>query len=49
MKEDLKAKVAVITGASMGLGRYLCQYFSGLGLKVAAAARSADKLKSLEQ
>ena len=49
MEESLKGKVALITGASQGLGRCLCEHLSSLGIKVAAVARSVDKLKTLEE
>ncbi len=46
--KDFKDKTAIITGASEGLGRYLCKYFAGMGFKVFGIARKKDKLKSLE-
>ncbi len=46
---ELKNKVVLITGASMGIGRFLCEHLSSQGLRVAAAARSVDKLKTLEE
>jgi len=49
MANSLEGKVALITGASMGLGSCLCEHLASLGIKVAAAARSVDKLKSLEE
>ena len=45
---DLKEKTAIVTGASEGLGRYLCTYFAGLGIKVLAIARNEEKLKALK-
>lgn len=39
---------AIITGASSGLGRGLALHFAKKGVRVFAAARRADKLKSLE-
>ena len=40
-------KVMMITGASRGLGRYLCQFFAKAGLKIAAIARNKDDLEEL--
>jgi len=48
MENNLRNKVALITGASRGIGRYLCEHLSELGIKVAAVARSVEKLKTLE-
>jgi 3-oxoacyl-[acyl-carrier protein] reductase len=44
---SLKDKVALVTGASQGIGRATALALSEAGAKVAAAARSADKLASL--
>jgi 3-oxoacyl-[acyl-carrier protein] reductase len=44
---SLKDKVALVTGASQGIGRATSVALSGAGAKVAVAARSADKLASL--
>lgn len=44
---SLKGKVALVTGASQGIGRATSLALSGAGAKVAVAARSADKLASL--
>jgi dehydrogenase/reductase SDR family protein 7B len=43
----LKDKVAIITGASSGIGLECAKYFSKKGMKLALAARSADKLNKL--
>ncbi|MFL5318080.1 MAG: SDR family NAD(P)-dependent oxidoreductase [Myxococcaceae bacterium] len=43
-----KYRNAIITGASSGLGRGLALWFAKQGVRVFAAARRADKLKSLE-
>ncbi|GAF04596.1 SDR family oxidoreductase [Saccharicrinis fermentans] len=42
-------KVVVITGASSGIGLALAKEFSSRGFKVVLAARSADKLKDVEE
>lgn len=44
-----KYRNAIITGASSGLGRELSLWFAKQGVRVFAAARRADKLKSLEE
>jgi len=43
----LKDKVALVTGASQGIGRVTALALGEAGAKVAAAARSTDKLVSL--
>jgi len=42
-------KVALITGASRGLGKYLATHFAKKNIKVAAIARSKDKLENLKE
>ncbi len=51
MKEEvgLNDKTMVVTGASGGLGRYLCTYFAKLGVRVFAIARNEEKLKDLKK
>jgi 3-oxoacyl-[acyl-carrier protein] reductase len=44
---SLKDKVALVTGASQGIGRATSLTLSEAGAKVAVAARSAEKLSSL--
>jgi 3-oxoacyl-[acyl-carrier protein] reductase len=44
---SLKDKVALVTGASQGIGRAISVALAGAGAKVAVAARTADKLASL--
>lgn len=44
---SLKDKVAIVTGASQGIGRATSLALAEAGAKVAVAARSADKLASL--
>lgn len=44
----LKNKVAVITGASSGIGRAIAKKLSKEGCHVALASRSVDKLKELQ-
>ena len=42
--EGLKGKVAVVTGASEGIGEAIVRRLAAEGLKVAALARRLDKL-----
>jgi 3-oxoacyl-[acyl-carrier protein] reductase len=46
---SLKDKVALVTGASQGIGRATALALAGAGAKVAAAARNEEKLTSLVQ
>ena len=41
----LQGRVAVVTGASRGIGRTIAQKLAGEGARLALAARSADSLK----
>lgn len=45
----LKDKVAVVTGASSGIGKAIAKALSGAGCKVVLAGRSVDKLKDLQE
>jgi short-subunit dehydrogenase len=47
MNQKLKGKVAVITGASKGIGRATALLFARQGADVVLAARSEEKLKEL--
>lgn len=44
----LKDKVAVVTGASSGIGKAIAKALSEAGCKVALASRSVDKLRDLQ-
>lgn len=47
MKNNLKDKVVIVTGASSGIGLAMAWEFSQHGAKVALVARSVDKLEDL--
>ena len=49
MDLQLEGKVAIVTGASRGLGRAAAEALVGQGVKVLAAARSLDELRQLEE
>src|SRR5919107_4948369 len=49
MKETLKSKVAVVTGASSGIGEATARALSGRGAAVVLAARAEEKLRFLER
>jgi short-subunit dehydrogenase len=44
---DIKDKVAIVTGASSGIGKATARLFSEKGAKVVLASRSEDKLQKL--
>jgi len=44
---SLKDKVAVVTGASRGIGRHTALALAEAGAKVAVAARTEEKLAAL--
>ncbi len=45
----LKGKIAVVTGASRGIGRAICKALADEGAVIAATARSRPELESLKQ
>lgn len=45
---ELEGKVAIVTGASRGLGRATAQALTAQGARVLAVARSMDKLRALQ-
>ena len=45
---DLSGQVALVTGASSGLGHRFAQVLAAGGAKVVLAARSVDKLEQLK-
>ncbi len=44
---DLSGKVAIVTGASRGLGEYMARALAGAGAKLVVTSRDATKLASL--
>ena len=44
---DVKGKVAIVTGASSGIGLATAKLLSSKGAKLALVARSKDKLEKL--
>jgi NAD(P)-dependent dehydrogenase (short-subunit alcohol dehydrogenase family) len=44
---DISGQVALVTGASSGIGRHFAEVLAAAGAKVAAAARRADRLEDL--
>ncbi len=44
---DIDGKIALVTGASSGIGAHFCKVLAAAGVKVIACARRQDKLNSL--
>ena len=44
----LQEKVAIVTGASSGIGKAVAKALAGSGVKVAMAARRVDQLREVE-
>lgn len=48
MHLDLKGKVALVCGASQGIGRAACEEFANLGARVLLMSRNADRLEQVK-
>ena len=46
---DLKNKIAIVTGASMGIGKSIALALAKQGAKVVLAARTLEKLKETKE
>ncbi len=49
MNQDLAGQVALVTGASSGIGEATAKMLAGKGMKVTAVARRQDRLQQLAQ
>jgi ribitol 2-dehydrogenase len=49
MNQSLKGKVAIVTGASSGIGRAVAYEFAGHGMKQVLTARSKDRLAAVAE
>jgi NAD(P)-dependent dehydrogenase (short-subunit alcohol dehydrogenase family) len=47
MMKDMSERVAIVTGASSGIGAAIARTFAGAGIKTVLAARSVDKLAAV--
>ena len=47
MKQTLRGKTALVTGASSGIGRATARYLASEGVRLAITARSVEKLRIL--
>lgn len=45
--QNLDGKIAIVTGASRGIGSYIARALAGCGMKVVVAARSLEPLEAL--
>src|ERR1700722_15726445 len=45
--KDMSERVAIVTGASSGIGAAIARTFADAGIKTVLAARSADKLEAI--
>lgn len=49
LRADLSGRVAVVTGASSGIGRHFCSVLTANGATVVAAARRLDRIREVAE
>ena len=49
MNDELKGKIAIVTGASQGIGRAISLVLSNKGINLIIASRNHEKLLSVQE